>query len=128
MKAWDDLNRAVSLYWTGDENEPKSYWYMDHGVKIEMFVEDGRFEINNVMMAGDHYYKVTSEQYDTFMESGWLAGCYRVCIETYSDRILRARKLLKIHGENEELLGRLDNIRKKLLRYVELNNNLLVSL
>jgi hypothetical protein len=124
MKAWDDLNRDVSLYWTGDEQEPRSYWYLDHGCKIEKFVDDGRVEINNVMMAGDHYCKITSEQYEVFMDRGWLAGCYRVCMETYSDRIIRARKLLNSSYDQEEVSNRLEILRKKLSRYVELNNKL----
>ena len=49
MKAWEDLERDpyVSLYWTGDDLDPDSHWYMDHGVKIEKF-KDGRIEQSEV--------------------------------------------------------------------------------
>lgn len=126
MKAFEELENDpnVSLYWTGDDRNPDSYWYLDHGCKIEKFVDDGRVEINNVMMAGDHYCKITSEQYEVFMDKGWLAGCYRVCMETYSDRIIRARKLLNSSYDQEEVANRIEILRKKLSRYVELNNKL----
>jgi hypothetical protein len=126
MKAFQELENDpnVSLYWTGDDRNPDSYWYLDHGCKIEKFVDDGRVEINNVMMAGDHYCKITSEQYEVFMDRGWLAGCYRVCMETYSDRIIRARKLLNSSYDQDEVSNRLEILRKKLSRYVELNNKL----
>ncbi len=126
MKAFEELENDpnVSLYWTGDDRNPDSYWYLDHGCKIEKFVDDGRVDINNVMMAGDHYCKITSEQYEVFMHKGWLAGCYRVCMETYSDRIIRARKLLNSSYDQEEVANRIEILRKKLSRYVELNNKL----
>jgi hypothetical protein len=58
------------------------------------------------------------------MDKGWLAGCYRVCMETYSDRIIRARKLLNSSYDQDEVANRIDILRKKLSRYVELNNKL----
>lgn len=123
MKAWNDLERDVSLYWTGDAVNPDSLWYMDHGCKIERF-KDGTIEIKNAMLAGDMYKDISREQLDEFEKAGWLAGCYKVCIDTYGDRILRVNKLLSTYPDNPELINRLDALRKKLSRYVELHNKM----
>jgi hypothetical protein len=36
MKAWEQLENDpnVSLWWYGDERNPTSYYYIDHGVRI----------------------------------------------------------------------------------------------
>jgi hypothetical protein len=125
MKAWSDLKKEVSLYWTGDAVDPDSYWYMDHGVKIEKF-RDGHFELNNAMISGDFYKPLTSEQVRVFEEKGWLMGCYSVCIDTYSVRLFNVHKLLLINPENEDLIVRKNNIEKKLMRYLELADNLVI--
>lgn len=121
MKAWEDLEKEVSLYWTGDENNPVSHWYMEHGCKIEKFVSDGRIEIKNVMMAGDHYVSIDADQYAVFEDEGWLAGCYNVCIDVYRERLSRVSK----HNmANEDIRIRVENLNKKLARYVELKEYL----
>lgn len=123
MKAWHDLEQEVSLYWTGDRRDPESYWYMDHGCKIEKF-KDGKIKIHNAMLAGDHYSEITDEQYEVFENRGWLAGCYIVCIDTYANRIMRASKLLRSNPDDQDTINRLEILRKKLSRYAELNNKL----
>ena len=124
MKAWEDLERDpyVSLYWTGDDLDPDSHWYMDHGVKIEKF-KDGRIEINNCMHAGDFYVPVTSSQRYVFENVGWLPGCYDVCIDMYSARMLRISKLESSEDGIETVKN---NTEKKLKRYLELRNNLVI--
>ena len=95
MKAWNDLENDpyISLYWTGDDRNPDTYWYMDHGVKIEQ-MKDGSIEINNAMVGGDFYKRVTDSQYKVFEEKGWLAGCYNVCVETYKERLRKVDVLI----------------------------------
>lgn len=124
MKAWEDLERDpyVSLYWTGDDLDPDSHWYMDHGVKIEKF-KDGRIEINNCMYAGDFYVPVTESQRYVFENVGWLPGCYDVCIDMYSARMLRINKLESSEDGIESVKN---NTEKKLKRYLELRNNLVI--
>ena len=124
MKAWEDLERDpyVSLYWTGDDLDPDSHWYMDHGVKIEKF-KDGRIEINNCMHAGDFYVPVTESQRYVFENVGWLPGCYDVCIDMYSARMLRINKLESSEDGIESVKN---NTEKKLKRYLELRNNLVI--
>ena len=128
MKAWNDLMESVSVYRTGLDEEPTSYWYLDHGVKIEMFTDDGRIELKNVMVAGDHYKDITDEERAVFETDGWLKGCYTVCINTYSRRMAKVDYLLSLRKNNDtmtlELKERKADIQKKLDRYFEMMNNL----
>lgn len=128
MKAWKDLKATVSLYRTGLDAEPTSYWYLDHGVKIERFEEDGHFEIHNVMLAGDHYEKVSDAEYSVFRKDGWLPGCYQVCINTYNRRLDKINYLISLKKEGDEqlddLMVRKAVATKKLDRYLELMENL----
>jgi hypothetical protein len=136
MKAWNELEEDpyITLYWTGDERNPDTHWYMDHGVKIEQ-MRDGSIEINNAMVGGDFYKRVTDSQYKVFEEQGWLAGCYNVCIDTYKERLRKVDALIVLergrgnHEICEELEGRRGMLRNKLLRYVELSekNNSFVT-
>jgi len=123
MKAWNDLLGEVSLYWTGLPDNPDSHWYLDHGVKIEKF-KDGTFEISNTMIAGDWFRPITNEQYDFFVFNGWLAGCYKVCIDTYIDRMIRVHEVLNRYPDNIDFIGRKNNIQKKINRYYQLMDNL----
>jgi hypothetical protein len=127
MKAWNELENDpnVSLYWTGDKRNPDSYWYLDHGVKIEKF-KDGHFEINNVMFAGDFYVPLKKHQIEIFEDKGWLEGCYNVCIDTYLIRLFKINKLLISSPENEDLINRKNNVEKKIKRYQELIDNLVI--
>lgn len=87
MKAWQDLesNPNVSIYRT-----MKSSWYINHGVKIERFDEDGRIEVKNTMTHDDHYDDVTDDQYHVFENVGWEAGAFTVCIDVLEGKYSRA--------------------------------------
>lgn len=128
MKAWDDLKASVSLYRTGLDAEPTSYWYLDHGVKIERFESDGRFEIHNVMLAGDHYEKVSDVEYAIFETEGWLPGCYQVCVNTFQRRLDKVNYLISTKRDGDEMLDdlmvRKAVLTKKLHRYLELIDQL----
>jgi len=133
MKAWEDLSNDVnvSLYYTGTSRNPKSFWYLDHGVKIERF-EDGTIEVNNVMTASDHYDSVSSDEYDVFNNDGWLNGCYNVCINTFRRKLSRIEYLINLENSREfiseermsMLKERESEMIKKLDRYLELMDNL----
>lgn len=128
MKAWQDLNDSVQLYTTGLTNNPTSYWYIDHGVKIERFEEDGRIEINNAMLAGDHYEKVSEVEYAVFENNGWLPGCYQVCINTFTKRLNKVNYLISNCKEGstylDDLMARKAILSQKLDRYLELMENI----
>lgn len=125
MKAWDDLESDpnVSLYWTGDERDPDSHWYMDHGIKIEKF-KDGHIELSNAMIAGDFYKPLTKDQVSVFEDKGWLRGCYNVCIDMYMIRLHNVCQIINMNPESRELDERKKNIEKKLARYFDLLDNL----
>lgn len=125
MKAWDDLESDpnVSLYWTGDERDPDSHWYMDHGIKIEKF-RDGHIELSNAMIAGDFYKPLTKDQVSIFEDKGWLRGCYNVCIDMYMIRLHNVMQIINMNPESRELDERKKNIEKKLARYFDLLDNL----
>lgn len=121
---------SVTVYYTGLTEEPTSYWYLDHGVKIEMFQDDGRIELKNVMVAGDHYKDVTDDERTVFETDGWLSGCYNVCINTYSRRMEKVDYLISLRKTQDtmyqELLARKEEIQKKLDRYFEMRDNLTI--
>lgn len=125
MKAWNDLESDpnVSLYWTGDERNPDSHWYMDHGIKIEKF-RDGHIELSNAMIAGDFYKPLTKDQVSVFEDKGWLRGCYNVCIDMYMIRLHNVCQIINMNPESRELDERKKNIEKKLARYFDLLDNL----
>jgi hypothetical protein len=127
MKAWDDLENDpnVSLYWTGDAVNPTSLWYMDHGIKIEKF-PDGKIELNNAMVVGDFYKPLSEDQIEVFNTKGWLAGCYNVCTDMYMARLHNISNSLRSMPDSEELLERKKNVEKKLARYFDLLDNLVI--
>lgn len=92
MKAWNELtnNNDRSLFWT-----EHSEWYLDMGVKIERFHEDGRIEIKNVMTSTDRFEDVSDEILDIFHNDGWMAGCMNVNIEVHQAKLLRINNLIK---------------------------------
>jgi hypothetical protein len=124
MKAWTDLEKDsnICLYWTGVPEEPKSHWYIDHGVKIERFT-NGTIEINNAMKSGDDYEPVSTEERQVFETEGWLIGCYTVCINTYSDRLFTVNELIKANRPSDDmdkLMYRKAVLIKKIERYTDL--------
>lgn len=129
MKAWNELmvDNDISLYWTGDHRNPTSYWYMDHGIKIEMFNDTGEIKINNVMTPGDHYEEITEDQYAIFNNDGWLAGCYNVNISTLDDKMKRLQVYVNSCKEEDalkKLMDRKELLIKKQLRYFDLLDKL----
>ena len=68
-KSWNDLTSEDKIYRTG-----YSSWYIDHGVKIELFDSDNRIEIMNTMTSSDKYEKIDEFQMLVFENNGWLAG------------------------------------------------------
>jgi len=129
MKAWQELESDpnVSLWWYGDERNPTSYYYIDHGVRISKDLKSGLIEVKNASLADEHYVEVSTEQYKVFDTEGWLPGCYRVCIDTLNSRINKVNYLISLEknsDKTEELKDRLKKLLTKLDRYLELNEKL----
>jgi hypothetical protein len=129
MKAWEELESDpnVSLWWYGDERAPTQYYYIDHGVRISKDIESGRIDVKNAQMSDEHYINVTDDQYNTFAELGWLAGCYEVCIDVCINRLDKVNYLISIEKHEvrmDELMERKGKLSTKLQRYLELNERL----
>ena len=129
MRAWEQLENDpnVSLWWYGDERNPTSYYYIDHGVRISKDVETGRVEVKNAQLADEHYSDVSSIQYSIFETEGWLPGCYRVCIDTCKARLSKVDYLISIEKNEDrldELMERKGKLSTKMQRYVDLKERL----
>ena len=116
MKAWEDLesNPHISLYHTR-----LSLWYIDMGVKIEKFDEDGRIEIKNTMTLNEKFNDIGDDEFEIFEKQGWVAGCLNVNINALQRKIEWQEHLLNsncISGP-ETMHKKLKINREKLLDY-----------
>jgi hypothetical protein len=115
MKAWEDLetNKYISLYSTR-----LSKWYLDMGVKIERFDDDGRIEIKNTMTPTDSFKDITPDQLKVFEDLGWEAGCLSLNVDVLEERVEWFEHLLEagVH-DTETITRRLEKNREKLLYY-----------
>jgi len=89
-KAWNDLTTEDKIYRTG-----YSSWYIDHGVKIELFDVDNRIKIMNTMTSHDKYEDITDFQLLVFENNGWLAGCYNLNIDVADRKIKKVESLMR---------------------------------
>lgn len=115
MKAWNDLanDPYISLYQTR-----VSKWYIDMGVKIERFDEDGRVEIKNTMTPTESYKDLTAEQLKVFNDLGWYAGCISLNVDVLEQRIEWFEELLETGCVDPEgIEKRLEKNRERLLYY-----------
>lgn len=116
MKAWEDLesNPYVSLYHTR-----VSLWYLDMGVKIEKFDEDGRIEIKNTMTPNEKFRDVNDIEREVFEKQGWEAGCLNVNINVLEQKIEWQEHLLSTNCliGPETMQKKLEKNREKLLYY-----------
>ena len=109
MRAWDELAKSRSLYWTSESD-----WYIDHGVKIERFHEDGRIEIKNVMTTKEKFEDVSSEVFSLFDKEGWMAGCMHLNIEVYQSKLFNINNLIRVYlnSRNERMVDALRDRRE----------------
>lgn len=113
MKAWEDLvnDRDITICRTN-----KSEWYLNHGVKIELF-NNGAFEIKNTMINSDHYEDVSQYHYLIFKNIGWLVGCYSLNIDMLHNDLDNINRLI-------DRLDEFDNVDK----FVNKKNKILAKL
>jgi len=119
MKAWEQVSSK-------DENRIfrtlNSSWYIDHGVKIECFDEDGRIEVMNTMTASDFHEPITDEQLHFFTNVGWEAGCYKVNVDSLDKRVKVLERLSDL-SKNDEDLYESDTIDERLAKMLEKKHN-----
>jgi Fe-S cluster biosynthesis and repair protein YggX len=63
------------------------------GIKITREGQD--VQILNTTRGGLFYDEITSEQYQTFLESGWVIGVYRLTLVNYRNRLELIEKKMK---------------------------------
>lgn len=86
------MNKKLEQVWLEAIKDKKPYitgnseWTLDLGAKIEKF-NDGRIVIHNTIVRGDNYDNITSRQEEYFIANGWDAGRYKLCLETYLQRL-----------------------------------------
>ena len=97
-KAWNDLTTEDKIYRTG-----YSSWYIDHGVKIELFDVDNRIKIMNTMTSHDKYEDITDFQLLVFENNGWLAGCYNLNIDVAERKIKKVESLMRYAEMDSDL-------------------------
>ena len=116
MKAWQDLetNPHISIYRTR-----LSEWYIDMGVKIEKFDEDGRIEIKNTMTNNEYFEDVGDDEFEIFKNKGWTVGCLHININVLKRKLEWQEHLLNsncISGP-DTIQRRMEKNREKLLDY-----------
>ena len=111
-KAWNDLTSEDKIYRTG-----YSSWYIDHGVKIELFDSDNRIEIMNTMTSSDKYEKIDEFQMLVFENNGWLAGCYNLNLDVCERKIKKVESLIRYAEMDSDLynINELTERKQKLL-------------
>jgi hypothetical protein len=116
MKAWQDLeeNPHVSLYHTR-----VSMWYLDMGVKIEKFDDDGHIEVKNTMTPNEKFRDVCDDEREVFDKQGWEAGCLTVNINVINEKIEWQEHLIDSNciSSPEAMQKKIEKNREKLLYY-----------
>lgn len=115
MKAWQDLENDphISLYRTR-----VSKWYLDMGIKIEKFNEDGRIEVKNTMTPGEMFKDLSEDDLKLFEEKGWMVGCLTMNVGILKEKIEWLEHLIvDSNVDPASIQKRLEKNREKLLDY-----------
>jgi hypothetical protein len=115
MKAWQDLENDpyISLYRT-----EVSLWYLDMGIKIEKFDEDGRIEVKNTMTPGEMFKDLSEDDLKLFEEKGWMVGCLTMNVGVLKEKIEWLEHLIvDSNVDPASIQRRLEKNREKLLDY-----------
>ena len=100
MRAWEDLVSKDKLCHTS-----VSDWYIDHGVKIERFHDDGRIEIRNMMTSRDRFEDVSPKIFNHFDQDGWISGCMHLNIEVCQYKIFNINNLIRTYiGSSNDIM------------------------
>jgi hypothetical protein len=115
MKAWQDLENDphISLYRTR-----VSKWYLDMGIKIEKFDEDGRIEVKNTMTPGEMFKDLNEDDLKLFEEKGWMVGCLTMNVGVLKEKIEWLEHLIENSNvDPASIQRRLEKNNQKLLDY-----------
>ncbi len=115
MKAWQDLENDphISLYHTR-----VSKWYLDMGIKIEKFDEDGRIEVKNTMTPGEMFKDLSDDDLKLFEEKGWMVGCLTMNVGVLKEKIEWLEHLIENSNvDPASIQRRLEKNNQKLLDY-----------
>jgi len=110
MKAWQDIKRMHSVYTTIN-----SEWWLDRGCKIELFTDEDRFEVKNVMTDSDHYEDVDDEVMNEMVNEGWYPGTALLNIKVILKKVRRIEDMMSDPKCTEDSLLRLSKQKDRLL-------------
>lgn len=110
MKAWDELvkDKDKQIYWTS-----YSDYYIEHGVKIERFHEDGRIEVKNTMTSNLHFEEVPPWIRCHFNNMGWMEGCMHLNIYVYNSRLKSVNNLIRLAISRNRDIQMIDTLRER---------------
>lgn len=119
-KVWDDIssNPENRIFRTLD-----SSWFIDNGIKIECFDEDGSVRIMNTMTASDFYEPITEEQNLFFENIGWEAGCLKVNIDVCTKKLDIINNMIRISEFNPDSYD-IESLKRRSLKLSQKKDNL----
>ena len=103
MRAWNDLkyNPDIYLYTTS-----RSVYWIENGVKIERMNFSGNISISNCMTPGDDFECISKKEMDVFLNYGWTAGMYNMCINNQAIILINARNNVETSRGPKEKIKR----------------------
>ena len=74
------------------------------GCKITKDIRKGSIQIQATSYGGDYYKDITDEEYNIFVESGWVIGSYHVQLSVYRKKLDTIALIIRneIAGPNRE--------------------------
>ena len=121
------LNDDKAAILDGDGYESR----MLHGCKITRENDTGNIMIQNTTMGGDYYKDISHDSEWEFVDKGWRHGVYKLCIETYHDKLNRIEQRIKDEmntKQNPKQIQHLKTHRERILKMYKKINDKLKSL
>ena len=117
MKAWDELLENNVKFCQTRVSE----YFIDMGVKIERYDQNGRIEIKNTMTHSEKFENISPSQMVYFQEQGWFIGCCVVNIDVLKAKIeVIEYTMTTNYPDKEANERRLQKNNEKLLHYQQM--------
>lgn len=66
-----------------------------NGVKISYDIESKQYTIYNTTVGGDYYSEITQDEYDVFMNYGWMIGVANTQLHNYERKLENINQLIR---------------------------------